>query len=165
MVTCINKFFKKNKRSHKIIQKIAHIFQSVYITGKINPDRGVLKIFLKHSNYSDVQIPLCTVGTNLKNYISLKNAYFLIFYMSKINFKKSRIKKKYQIKFKKSSVILFFTGRFRVSRIRWKQSSPKYSFIYSILESLSNSNEILNSSSRSEDHTSFGNFFKIFQSC
>ena len=33
--------------------------------------------------------------------------YFLIVYVSKINFKKPRIKEKYQIKFKMSFVILF----------------------------------------------------------
>ena len=31
-VTCINEFKNNNKWSHKIIQKITHIFQSVYIT-------------------------------------------------------------------------------------------------------------------------------------
>ena len=48
----------------------------------------------------------------MKNHISLKKVYCLIFYMSKINFRKSKIKKKYQIKFKKSSVILFLQKDF-----------------------------------------------------
>ena len=53
-----------------------------------------------------------------------------------------------------------FTKRFWVSRTRWKQSPPKHLFISSILELLSNSNKILNSSSRSEEnHTSFGFLF------
>ena len=47
-----------------------------------------------------------------------------------------------------------------------KRSPPKDSFISSILELLSNSKEILNSSSRSvENHTSFGIFFKNIMSC
>ena len=103
IVTCINEFFKNKKRSYKIIQKITHHSKCLY--HRKNKSR-VSKIFSKHSNKSNVQILSCTISTTLKKYISLKNAYFLIFYISKINFKKSRIKKKYWVKFKKSSVIL-----------------------------------------------------------
>ena len=54
-----------------------------------------------------------------------------------------------------------FAKRSRVSRIEWKQSSPKDSFRFSILELFSNSNETLNSSSMSEEsHTGFGFFLK-----
>ena len=37
--------------------------------------------------------------------------------MTKINFKKSRIKEKYRIKFKKSSVILFLQKYFRCLKL------------------------------------------------
>ena len=51
----------------------------------------------------------------------------------------------------------------QVFRTGWKWSPPKYSFISSILEWLSNSNETLNSSPRSEEsHASFGKFLKTF---
>ena len=47
----------------------------------------------------------------------------------------------------------------------WKQNPLKDSFVYSITELLSNSNEILNSISRSEEnHASFGNFLEILWS-
>ena len=55
----------------------------------------------------------------------------------------------------------FFQKSTRVSRTRRKRSPPKDSFISSISEWLSNSNETLISSSRSEEsHTSFGKKFK-----
>ena len=98
-----------------------------------------------------------------KNISPSKRHVFLIFYVSKINFKKPRIEKKYLIKFKKSSGILFFQKSSRVSKTRRKRSPSKDSFISSIPKWISNSNETLNSSSRSEEsHTSFGKFLKTF---
>ena len=79
--------------------------------------------------------------------------------MSNINSKKPRIEEKYWIKFKNSSVILFLQKDLECPEL----GENKDSFISSILEFLSNSNKILNSTSRSgESHTSFGNFLKTF---
>ena len=98
-----------------------------------------------------------------KSYLPQKCIIFNI--LSKINFKKSKIKEKYRIKFKKSCVISFLQKNLERPELGESRAPPpsKDSFISSILELLSNSKEILNSSSRSEEnHTTFGNFLKIF---
>ena len=67
--------------------------------------------------------------------------------MSNINFKKPRIEKKILNKFKKLSNILVFQKYLGYPELG---ENPKDLFISSIPEWLSNSNETLSSSSRSE---------------
>ena len=101
-----------------------------------------------------------------KSYFPKKGIIFLIFYVSKINFKKPRIEKKNIESNLKFHLLFYFCRMISDVQNRVKTEPPKDSFMSSILEWISNSNETLNSSSRSEKiHTSFGKFLKTFQSC
>ena len=100
----------------------------------------------------------------MKNYISLKKAYFLIFYVSKFNFKKSRIWEKYSFKLKR------LKKQFNFAKCSWVyRSSPKQNMLKEMIISqfwgrLFDSNNIPKLSLRSkEHHTIFGKKFKHYK--
>ena len=99
------RIFLKNKRSHKIVQKKNHTHHSKCLyhkkKKKMNPGLGSTQ-----KKFKTLQLIRCPNSIMYSRY-NFKKLYLSIFYMSKINFKKPRIKDKYRIKFKKPSVFLF----------------------------------------------------------